>query len=186
MNTALFIFVALIALAGLFFIARRALRAYLRYRGKGVVICPETRKPVSVQVDARRAALAATEGAVELRLKDCSRWPERAGCGQDCVRQIELAPENCMVRMMMAKWYEGKACVYCGRAFAPLNWTDHQPALLNLDRKTVEWGEIAPEELYDALTTHLPVCWNCHVAETFRREHPDLVVERPRKTGVHV
>jgi hypothetical protein len=186
MNTALFIFVAIIAPAGLFVIARRAFSAYLRYRGQGVVICPETRRPVSVRVDARRAALAAAEGAVELRLKDCSRWPERAGCGQDCVRQIELAPENCMVRAMTAKWYEGKSCVYCGRAFEPIGPTDHRPALLDLDRKTVEWGDIPPEGLYDALTTHLPVCWNCHVAETFRREHLDLVVERPRKTGVHV
>jgi hypothetical protein len=186
MNTALMIFVAGSALAGLFFLTRRALRAYLRYRGRAVVICPETRRPVAVRVDAALAAWAATEGAVDLRLKNCARWPERAGCGQDCVRQIELAPENCMVRTMMAKWYEGKSCVYCGRAFGPIGLTDHQPVLLDLDRKTVEWGDIPPEELYDALTTHLPVCWNCHVAETFRREHPDLMVECSRKTGVHV
>src|SRR5215218_1660308 len=98
MNTALLILVVSVALAGLFFLARRALRAYLRYRGKGVVICPETRRPVAVEVDAALAAWAATEGAVDLRLKSCSRWPERAGCHQDCVRQIELAPENCVVR----------------------------------------------------------------------------------------
>lgn len=186
MYTALSLFVIAVALAGLFFVARRALRAYLRYRGRGVVVCPETRRPVAVAVDAKHAALAAAEGSVELRLKNCSRWPERAGCGQECVRQIELAPENCMVRSMMAKWYEGKACVYCGRPFEGIGLMDHQPALLNLGGMTVEWGDVPPEELYDALTTHLPVCWNCHVAETFRREHPDLVVERPWKTGAHV
>ena len=186
MNTALFLFVVMTALAGLFFIARRALRAYLRYRGQGVVTCPETRRPVTVEVDARRAALAAAEGVIDLRLKDCSRWPERAGCGQECVRQIELAPENCLLRMMMAKWYEGKACVYCGHSFEGIGWTGHRPALLNPDHKIVEWSEIPPDELYEALVTSLPVCWNCHVAETFRREHPDLVIERPRKTGVHV
>ena len=186
MNTVLMIFVVGVALAGLFFLARRALRAYLRYRGKGVVICPETRRPVAVEVDAALAAWAATEGAVDLRLKSCSRWPERAGCGQECVRQIELAPENCLVRAMMAKWYEGKTCVFCGRPFEGIGWAGHEAAMLDLDHKTVPWGEVPPEELYDALTTHVPVCWNCHVAETFRREHPDLVVDRPWKTGVHV
>jgi hypothetical protein len=25
----------------------------------------------------------------------------------------------------------------------------------------------------------LPVCWNCHIAQTFRRVHPELVVVRP-------
>ena len=29
-----------------------------------------------------------------------------------------------------------------------------------------------------------PVCWNCHIAESFRREHPDLVTDRDnRATG---
>ena len=35
------------------------------------------------------------------------------------------------------------------------------------------------EKLQEVLATHWPVCWNCHVAETFRREHPELVAHRP-------
>ena len=31
--------------------------------------------------------------------------------------------------------------------------------------------------------THLPVCWNCHIAESFRREHPELVVDRPASSS---
>ena len=29
-----------------------------------------------------------------------------------------------------------------------------------------------------ALATSLPMCWNCHVAESFRRLHPELVTDR--------
>jgi len=40
-------------------------------------------------------------------------------------------------------------------------------------------GTIPAEKLQEVLRTDWPVCWNCHVAETFRREHPELVVNRP-------
>jgi hypothetical protein len=29
-------------------------------------------------------------------------------------------------------------------------------------------------------STHKPVCWSCHVTQTFRREFPELVVYRNR------
>jgi hypothetical protein len=90
------------------------------------------------------------------------------------------------MRRIRANWYEGKTCAFCGKPFGEINLTDHKPALLNLGGQTVRWGGIPPEEIYDALTTHLPVCWDCHVAETFRREHPEMVVERPRRKRAHV
>ena len=186
MQTALLLILGIFALVALFSVARRMVKTYLQYRGRGVVVCPETRKPVAVEVDARHAALTINPGLPELRLKDCSRWPERADCGQECVAQIERAPENCLVRVMLKDWFRDKVCVYCRKPFGEINWTDHKPALLNLSHQTVEWEEIPAEELYDALTMYLPVCWNCHVAETFRREHPDLVVDRQRKTAAHV
>jgi hypothetical protein len=186
MNTELIYFVLILALAGLLLLARRMLKVYLRYRGKGVVICPETREPVAIEVDAKHVAWAVAGGTFELRLKDCSRWPEHANCGQECVRQIEVTPEHCLIRRIRANWYEGKTCAFCGKPFGEINLTDHKPALLNLGGQTVRWDGIPPEEIYDALTTHLPVCWNCHVAETFRREHPEMVVERPRRKRAHV
>ena len=33
----------------------------------------------------------------------------------------------------------------------------------------------------EAMSASLPVCWNCHVAPTFRREHPGLVVDRTNR-----
>jgi hypothetical protein len=45
--------------------------------------------------------------------------------------------------------------------------------------RTFGWGEVPAERLPEVLGTHLPVCWNCHIAETFRRQHAELVIDRP-------
>jgi hypothetical protein len=29
------------------------------------------------------------------------------------------------------------------------------------------------------LETHLAVCWNCYIAQSFRLNHPEMVVYRP-------
>jgi hypothetical protein len=31
----------------------------------------------------------------------------------------------------------------------------------------------------DVMRTHEAICWDCHVAETFRRQRPDLVLDNP-------
>ncbi|HEX9287682.1 MAG TPA: hypothetical protein VF999_10505 [Thermoanaerobaculia bacterium] len=54
--------------------------------------CPETGLSAIVQVDAGRAARAAIFGRVRLAVHNCSRWPERAGCGQGCVAPLVEAP----------------------------------------------------------------------------------------------
>ena len=64
------------------------LPAWRAYRGARTVTCPETGESATVQVDAARVAASAWGGVPDVRLKDCSRWPEKAGCGQDCL--IEL------------------------------------------------------------------------------------------------
>jgi hypothetical protein len=54
----------------------------------------------------------------------------------------------------------------------------HPPALVDTERKTVEWSEIPTEKLQETMKTHLPVCWNCHIAKTIRCEHAGLVLDR--------
>ena len=157
---------------------RRAVPAFFRLRGERVVICPETRRPAGVAVDAGHAAATAFRREPELRLSSCSRWPEKADCGQECLRQIAAAPEDCLVRTMLTRWYTGKSCLYCGKPFATIHWHDHKPALLDRDGRTMEWEQVAAEDVPDALGRDKPVCWNCHIAETFRRMHPELVVDR--------
>ena len=55
------------------------------YRDGRTVNCPETNAPVSVRFNALRAAWTGLAGPPKLRLADCTRWPERADCGQECI-----------------------------------------------------------------------------------------------------
>ena len=154
---------------------------YRRYRGERIIVCPETEKPAAVELDAVHAALTDTLGKADLHLKSCSRWPERQDCGQECLRQIEVAPEDCLVRNILANWYADKRCVFCGHDFGPIQTWEHQLALLGPGAKTMQWGEVQADRLLDVLATSKPVCWNCHIAESFRRQHPELVVDRPTR-----
>lgn len=171
------------AALGLAYTLKAFVGTWLRWRGTRVVTCPETQRPAAVTVDASLAATAAFEAHPELRLESCTRWPERQGCGQECLAQIEAAPDGCLVHSILVHWYAGKPCVFCGKTFADVRWHDHKPALLSPEARLVEWSSVAPQAVPEVLRTHKPVCWNCFVAEAFRREHPELVVERPRKSA---
>jgi hypothetical protein len=153
--------------------------AFLRWRGTRLVRCPETRRPVAVRLDLPHVVLSSLVAETDLRLKDCTRWPERRDCGQECLPQIARAPEDCRVVHIVGEWYHGKHCVYCGEPFDVIRWHDRQPAVRSPQGVTLQWSELAPETLPEVFATHAPVCWNCHIAESFRREHPELVVERP-------
>ena len=174
---------ALVGLGVLFVFGRRLAGAYLRYRGTRVVVCPENREMVAVQVDAGHAALSSPQGRPDLRLETCTRWPEKAGCGQECLGQIEAAPDACLLRNILGDWYQGKSCAFCGRAFHAIHWHDHRPGLLAPDGAVRAWDTFRAELVLDVLATHKPVCWDCRVSETFRREHPELVTDRPQRLG---
>ncbi len=60
-------------------------RIFHTYREGRTVNCPETQAPVSVRFNALRAAWSGLAGPPKLRLADCTRWPERADCGQECI-----------------------------------------------------------------------------------------------------
>jgi len=183
MSTAIYVVLAIVAL-GLLYIGIRVVGGtYLKFRGKRVITCPETSQPAGVDVAAGRAALSAALGKPAVQLRDCSRWPERQNCGQECLQQLEAAPEDCLVRTILTRWYQEKSCIYCGKALGEIDWIEQRPCLLSPAGKTIEWREVPAEEVPRALETHKPVCWNCHIAETFRREHPDLVTERNWKTS---
>jgi hypothetical protein len=160
-----------------------ALAVYLKLRGTRLITCPETGKHAAVELDAKYAALVSPIGARRFRLSDCSRWPGRKDCGQDCLREIESSPEDCLVRTILTKWYKGKKCAFCGKAFGEINWLDNKPALMSAGKPSREWSEISPLEIPNALVTDMPVCFDCHIAETFRRRYPELVVDRPWRPG---
>ncbi|MGA3092304.1 MAG: DUF1761 domain-containing protein [Terriglobales bacterium] len=60
-------------------------QTYRSYRDGRTVNCPETHAPVSVRFHALRAAWSGLSSPPKLRLADCTRWPERADCGQECI-----------------------------------------------------------------------------------------------------
>lgn len=177
----LFLLVAATAYALLRLLERlvAGVQTYRRYRGKMLITCPENKCPAAVEVAAGSAAVETVLHKPHLHLSMCTRWPEKEGCGQECLGQIEKSPQDCLVWNIVHNWYAGKACAYCGKAFSHMEWHDRRPALMNLERKTVQWSELPAERLPEVLETHLPVCWTCHVSESFRREHPEMVVERP-------
>jgi hypothetical protein len=154
-----------------------AVRTYFLYRGKRIVICPETHLPEAVDVAAGKAAISALFAEPEPRLRHCSRWPERRDCGQECLNQIEADPDNCLVWNIVSNWYEGQSCALCHMRFGRLRHMD-PPALMGPDGKTIGWDEFPAQQLPEIFSRYQPVCWNCHVTETFRRVHPEVVTGR--------
>ncbi|HTP33603.1 MAG TPA: hypothetical protein VMJ75_15600 [Candidatus Acidoferrales bacterium] len=152
-------------------------RAWWTWRGDRVVTCPENHQHAGVKVDALHAASG-------LRLATCSRWPEKAGCGQECLRDIAAAPADCLVRNIAAKWYEGKSCASCGRPIGRFEWGPNQPALVSADKTSVEWKQVPAEHLYETLEAAVPVCFACHMANTLVREHPEIAIERNRRPSL--
>ena len=179
MTTLSYIVVVLAAMGLLYALLRRPVSEYFRMRGTRVVACPENEQPAAVTVDARHAALTASGGREHLRLDSCSRWPEKAACGQECLKQIEAQPTDCLVRTQVDRWYADKSCAICGKALGQVEWAAHAPALRGPDGVTLEWRDVRPESLFQVMGTHAAVCWDCHVAETFRRQRPDLVLDNP-------
>jgi hypothetical protein len=166
--------------AAILLAAYRLIGAWVRYRGARVITCPENQRPAGVHVDVGHAALTALGAAPDVRLNECSRWPEKQGCGQECLRELRNAPEDCLVRNILVRWYAGKECAICGKPIGDIVAAGAKPALLTKDKVTREWSETPPELLREILASAQPVCFSCHTASTFARQHPELIVNRAR------
>jgi hypothetical protein len=64
---------------------------YRRYSGSRLVSCPENQRPGVVSIDARHAVATGMDGCPDLRLCECTRWPERVNCDQACLPQAVQA-----------------------------------------------------------------------------------------------
>ena len=179
MTTWLYFVVTLVVVGVLYALLRRPISEYIKMRGARVVTCPDNEQPAAVTVDARLAAITAAGGREQLRLDSCSRWPEKAGCGQECLKQIEAQPADCLVKTQVSRWYADKSCAICGKGLGQADWAAHRPALQAPDGRTLEWSEVRPEAMFEVMASHAAICWDCHVAETFRRQRPDLVLDNP-------
>lgn len=181
MNALLILVAGLALAAALYWLLRGPVRVWRFYRAGRVIDCPENHEPAAVSVNAWKAVTSGAGGHPELRLAECSRWPEKAGCGQECLAQIQAAPADCMVRAMVHRWYEGKSCALCGRAIESDAWHFELPAAIGPDNAPRQWSSFRAEELPRVFVTHRPVCGNCYLTEGFRAQHPDLVTDRPAR-----
>jgi hypothetical protein len=159
----------------------RFARTWKQARGVRLITCPETRRPAAVRLDALDAGLAAAVSERSLHLRSCTRWPEKRNCNQACLSQIVAAADGCLARARVAQWYTGKSCVFCHKPIEALTRIDRRPGLLTPDGLTMEWDDAPIEMLPDVFETHQPVCWSCHVSETFRRQFIEVVVDRERQ-----
>jgi hypothetical protein len=162
--------VAAVALAAAVWFGRR----YFAVRGPRLVECPENKETAAVNIHAGRAALGQ-----RFDLADCSRWPERHACGRECLAQIERAPADCLVRNVVTNWYSGKNCSVCEKPLGQIDWFERRPGILTRDGIARPWEDVPPEQLPAAMADNAPICFDCYVAATFRREHPELVLDNP-------
>ncbi len=64
---------------------------YRSFAGVRAVTCPESRSTAAVSFDALHSAITGLSGKPQLRLAACTRWPERANCGQECITEAQAA-----------------------------------------------------------------------------------------------
>ena len=95
------------------------------------------------------------------------------------LEQIEADPEYCRVWNIVAMWYEGKKCVFCQKAITPLYHIDHAPASLGPNFRQPSGTRSGRRSSRKFVRRISRDAGNCHVAETFRRLHPELVTHRP-------
>ena len=184
MTLVLYVIAIALVVMSLLLVASFFVRAYIRYRDSKLIICPGTGEAAMVEVDAVHAALTSIAGAPDIRLRNCWRWPINEDCGQECLMQLDVAPPECLVTGVLRRWYDSRLCSYCGRQFHQIHLTDHKPALKGPEGELIEWHQLPVENIPVALATYSPVCWDCYIAQSFRRDHPELVVDRPWREGI--
>ena len=157
----------------------KVLPAWRRTRGTRVIVCPETHMEEAVEIDTATAIKDALKGRKTVHLGDCTRWPERQDCEQPCLAQIENSSNGCSVIGLLQNWYANKNCVMCESKIGEINWHTHKPGLMSSERKMITWESVPAKKLHNVLSSSLPVCWDCHVVESFIEKHPDKVTYRP-------
>jgi len=177
MTPQLFILLLLLAVLTVYTVV--AVRTWVRVHGPRVVMCPETQKPVAVKVDVGHAVATAVWEQADVKLTSCTRWPERGGCEQPCVRQIETAPDETSPRVIAAHFFKKERCAICTKPIETPGGVSLQPGFMDPGSHQVQsWNEVPPQDLPAAIAVRYPLCANCTLAESFRQRFPDRVTDR--------
>lgn len=90
-------------------------------------------------------------------------------------------PHDAATTAQLKHFFEGKQCAACIRPIPPMHAGDLRPGLLNANtHEAIAWDDIPAANLSTTLESHVAICSNCLMIETFRRQHPELVVDRHR------
>ena len=85
----LWLLIGAVILLGIFYVLLpRVTYIFRRYRKKRVLRCPETGMLVEVDLDPRFVALSSPFGQPLLRVKNCTLWPKKKECAQECLKDV--------------------------------------------------------------------------------------------------
>jgi hypothetical protein len=79
--------IAIVLCSATFSLVRMLVR-FFQFRGRHQVLCSETGSVEIIRIHAVRAAVCSAVTDPKLKVSDCSRWPERQRCRQECVGGI--------------------------------------------------------------------------------------------------
>jgi hypothetical protein len=88
MNRVFLLLLGVTVLGSAYVIAPVVTDTYRRYRGRKIVVCPETGQIADVELKAKRASLFSAFGREWVRIRSCSLWPKRKGCAEDCLKNL--------------------------------------------------------------------------------------------------
>jgi hypothetical protein len=90
-------------------------------------------------------------------------------------------PHDAATTAQLKQFFGGKECAACGRPIPPVHAGEMHPGLLNAEtHEAIAWEDIPPANLSATLQSHSTLCSACLTVETFRRQYPELVVDRHR------
>jgi len=90
MNHPWIVAIAVVGIGVLYVLLPLIADTFRRYRCSRNLTCPETGGQADVGIDASRAAFTSAFGPPQLRAKNCSLWPEKEKCAQDCLTLSEV------------------------------------------------------------------------------------------------
>jgi len=83
-----FVFMAYLVLALLIPAAWVLVPVWRSAREPRTTNCPALDRTAVIHLDPWFAARMRASGEDRMRVRDCGFWPERSGCGRECLRQI--------------------------------------------------------------------------------------------------
>ncbi len=143
------------------------------------IVCPETHAPTEIKIDLALRIRTLLRGISVLRLASCSRWPERQGCDEECLLQLDLKPA--VLEHTLRKWYMGRSCGMCGRVLTEDDWRQGRFSALDRAGNFVPGNSLPLRDLPQHVSRYRPVCWPCHLHQRTRAAHPAVLFKGDRR-----